>query len=55
LISGCQLSDDCRYVIKAGHLGGPHSPLAGDELISVQDLGDDDRLQYAVDGDARGQ
>jgi hypothetical protein len=42
-------------MVQAGHLGRADSPLAGHQLIAVENLGDDHRLQHAVDGDAAGQ
>ena len=55
LVAFGHLADDRRNVVQAGHLSGPDPSLAGHELVAVQDLGDDHRLEDAVDGDAAGQ
>ena len=50
-----ELADDRRDAVEAGRLRGAQPPLAGDELVAVDRLGDEDRLEDAVLGDARGQ
>jgi len=39
-----ELSDDCRDALETGRLGRPKTALAGDELVAVDGLGDQDRL-----------
>ena len=53
LVALGELADDGRDVVQPGHLRGANAPLAGDELVSVQDLRDEHGLEHAVDGDAR--
>ena len=42
-------------MVKACHLGRAYTPLAGHELVPVEDLGYEHWLQNAVDGDAARQ
>jgi hypothetical protein len=55
LVSFCHLADDGRDVVQAGHLSCAYPTLAGHELVAIQDLGDQHRLENAVYGDASGQ
>ena len=48
LIAIGELADDRRDPLEAGQLGGPDATFAGDELIAVEDLGHEDRLEHAV-------
>ena len=47
-----QLAHDRRDPLEAGRLRGAQAALAGDELVAVDRLGDEDRLEDAVLGDA---
>ena len=55
LIAIGELADDGRDAIEAGGLCRAQPPLAGDELVAVDRLGDEDRLEDAVLRDARVQ
>jgi hypothetical protein len=55
LVALGHLADDRRHAVEAGHLGRTDASFAGHELVAVQDFGDEDRLENAVDGDAGGQ
>jgi hypothetical protein len=55
LVSQRHLAHDRRHAIKAGHLRRPHTALAGHELVAVEDLGHEYRLENAVHGDAARQ
>ena len=55
LVAVGELADDRRDAFEAGGLRGPEATLAGDELVAVDRLGHEDRLEDAVLGDARGQ
>ena len=55
LVAIDELADDGRDAIEAGRLGRPEAALAGDELVAVDRLGDEDRLEDAVLGDARAE
>ena len=48
-----ELADDGGDPLEAGRLGGSEPPFAGDELVAVEGLRDEDRLQDAVLADAR--
>ena len=48
LLAVGELADDGRDALEAGGLGGAEAPLAGDELVAVDRLGDEDRLEDAV-------
>ena len=48
-----ELAHDRRDAVETGGLRGPQPALAGDELVAVERLGDEDRLEDAVLGDAR--
>ena len=48
-----ELADDRRDALEAGEPGRPEPALAGDELVAVEGLGDEDRLEDAVLADAR--
>ena len=50
-----ELADDGRDPVEAGGLGRAQPALTGDELVAVDRLGDQDRLEDAVLDDARGQ
>ena len=50
-----ELADDRRDPLEAGRDGRSQAPLPGDELVAVDGLGDEDRLQDPVLADARGQ
>ena len=53
LIAIGELAHERRDALEAGGLGRPQAPLAGDELVAVDRLGHEDRLEDAVLGDAR--
>ena len=55
LVAIRELADDRRDALEAGQLAGAESPFAGDELVAVEGLGHEDRLEHAVLADARGQ
>ena len=55
LVAIGELAHDCRDAFEAGGLRGPEPALAGDELVAVDRLGHEDRLDDAVLADARGQ
>ena len=55
LVAVGELADDRRDAFEAGGLRGPEPALAGDELVAVEGLGHEDRLDDAVLGDARRQ
>jgi hypothetical protein len=55
LIALGHLADDRRYAVEAGDLGRTDAALTGHELVAIEHLGDEDRLENAVDGDAGGQ
>ena len=55
LVAVGELPDDGRDALQAGELGGPEPALAGDELVAVDGLGDEDRLEDAVLRDAAGE
>jgi hypothetical protein len=55
LVPVSQLPDERRDPLEAREARGPHAALSGDELIAVEGLGDEHRLQDAVLADARGQ
>jgi hypothetical protein len=42
-------------MIQAGHLRRADSPLSGHKLVSIQYLGDEDRLEHAMNRDAGGE
>ena len=48
LVAIGELADDGRDALEAGGLGGAQPALAGDELVAVDGLGDEDRLEHAV-------
>jgi hypothetical protein len=48
-----QLANDCRDPLEPSRTRSPDSSLTGYELVSVEDLGHEDRLDHAVFGDAR--
>ena len=50
-----ELADDRRDALQAGQPRGADAALAGDELVAVEGLGDEDRLDDAVLADARGE
>ena len=50
-----ELPNDRRDALQAGHAGCANAPLAGDELVAVDRLGDEDRLDHAVLADALGE
>ena len=52
LVAIGELADDGRDPLQAGRLGGAEATLAGDELVAIDRLGDEDRLEHAVLGDA---
>ena len=52
LIAIGELADDRRDPLEAGRLGRTESALAGDELVAVDGLGDEDRLEDPVVDDA---
>ena len=52
LLAVGELADDRRDAFETGRLGGTQPPLAGDELVAVDRLHDEDRLEDAVLGDA---
>ena len=43
-----ELADDRRDALQAGEPRGADAALAGDELVAVDRLGDEDRLDHAV-------
>jgi hypothetical protein len=47
-----ELPDDGRNTLEASHSSGPETSLTGHEAVAVECLGDDDRLEHAVLGDA---
>ena len=53
LLAVGELADDRRDPVQAGRDRGPEATLAGDELVAVEGLGHEDRLDDAVLGDAR--
>ena len=55
LVDGIELADDRRDALEAGHARGAPAALAGDELVALDGLRDEDRLQDAMLADARGQ
>ncbi len=55
LVAIRELADERRDALEAREPGGAHAALAGDELVAVERLGDEDRLQHAVLADARGE
>ena len=55
LIAIGQVTDDSRDPLQAGKLCGPDSPLASDQLIAVQGLGDEHGLKHPVLADADGK
>ena len=55
LLAVGELADDRRDPLEAGQPGGPDASLAGDELVAVERLGHEDRLEDAVLADARGE
>ena len=50
-----ELPDDRRDPLESGCLGGTEPPLAGDELVAVDGLGHEDRLEDPVLDDALGE
>jgi hypothetical protein len=52
LVAGGQLPDHRRHAFEPGQLGGTDAPLAGDELVAVQRLRHEDRLDDTVVADA---
>ena len=56
LVAVGELADDGRDPLEAGRdRGRADAALAGDELVAVERLGDEDRLEHAVLADARGE
>ena len=55
LVAVRELADERGDVVEARQAGGPHAALAGDELVAVERLGDEHRLEHAVLADARGE
>ena len=53
LIAIGELAHESRDAIEAGGLRRPKPPLTGDELVAVDRLGHEDRLEHAVLRDAR--
>ena len=53
LLAVRELADDGGDPLEAGGDGGSKPSLAGDELVAVEDLGHEDRLDDPVLGDAR--
>ena len=53
LIAIGELAHESRDAVEPGGLGRPKPPLTGDELVAVDRLGHEDRLEDAVLGDAR--
>ena len=53
LVAVGELADERRDPLEAGEAGRTHAPLAGDELVAVERLGHEDRLEHAVLADAR--
>src|SRR6266542_588929 len=48
-----EVPDDCRDPLQSGHLRRSEAALSGNELVAVEHLGHEDRLQDAVLPDAR--
>ena len=55
LVAIRELADERGDPLKPGEPRCPHAPLAGDQLVAVQGLGDEDGLEDAVLPDARGE
>ena len=55
LVAIGELPDDGRDTLEAGRDRGSQPTLPGDELVPVEDLGHEDRLDDAVFGHARGE
>ena len=55
LVTIGELADHRRDALEAGQLACPEAALTGDELVAVEGLGHEDRLQDAVLADARGE
>ena len=53
LVAVRELADERGDALEAREAGGAHAALAGDELVAVEGLGDEDRLEHAVLADAR--
>ena len=53
LVARRELAHDRRHPLEPGQLRCPDAALAGDELVAVERLGDEDRLDDAVVADAR--
>ena len=47
-----ELANEGRDALQADQARGPHAALAGDELVAVEGLGDEHRLEHAVLADA---
>ncbi len=55
LIDGVQLADDRRDALEPGPPGGTPATLPGDQLVALEGLRHEDRLEDPVLTDARGQ
>ena len=53
LVAIGELADERGDVVEAGEARRAHATLAGDELVAVEGLRDEDRLEHAVLADAR--
>src|SRR5439155_14512442 len=55
LLSRSYFADDDRHALQAGEQGGPPTAFAGDDLESIIEPADDDRLDDAVRFDRPGE
>jgi hypothetical protein len=55
LVSIRELPNDRGDPVETGKLGGAEASLAGDELVAVNRLDHEDRLQDAMGGNARSE
>ena len=53
LVAVRQLADQRRDPVETGQAGGADATLPGDQLVAVERLGDEHRLEHAVLADAR--
>jgi hypothetical protein len=52
LVALGHLANDCRDAFQTGHLSGSDASLTGHELVAIQNLGDQNGLENAMDGNA---